>query len=141
MKAIGWLMLAAAAAVIMVITACGVKVESPDGAQQLPESVIHADDVVTMSKSSFGCEFESNFSEALDHYLHKEFSAWAQITGESPWCFNGASLAKNQTWTVLQVRNNVMQIAQTTLHQYEADPSRYDHSYWTAVHWATKVNG
>ncbi|WP_084545589.1 zinc-ribbon domain-containing protein [Cupriavidus malaysiensis] len=100
---------------------------------------IKADDVVKMDKASFGCEFEHKFAEAAEHYNQKEYSAWARIVNDAPWCFSGGALNPEQTWTVLQVRGRIMQISQTTLAQYKLDPSRHKHSYWTATFWATKA--
>jgi len=104
-----------------------------------PETPLRADDVVRMSHDSFGCEFESKFAEAVTHYTHKEMSAWARIVNDAPWCFSGIDLKSGQTWTILQVSGSTIQIAQTTVAQYEMDPTRYKHAYWTAAFWATKV--
>lgn len=98
-----------------------------------------AEDVVVMGKDAYGCEFQTEFAQAIDHYQKNEFSAWSQITNRSPWCFKASSLNPGQSWTVLQIRDNVMQISQTTLKQYQSDPDRHGHTYWTAAAWGAKV--
>lgn len=98
-------------------------------------SKLAADNVIFVDDASYGCEFESKFQQAVDHYERKELSAWSQIVNDAPWCFYGGSLRPGQTWTVLQIRGAVMQIAQTTSAQYDTDPTRYKHSYWTKTSW------
>jgi hypothetical protein len=54
---------------------------------------------------------------------------------DDPYCFYSATLKPGQTWTVMQIKGNSMQIAQTTVNQYRLDPSRNKHQYWTATRW------
>jgi hypothetical protein len=73
--------------------------------------------------------------EAIKHRENGEFSAWARIVDNAPYCFNGASQKVGQTWTVLQIKGDTMQIALTTARQYEMDKSREQYAYWTATRW------
>jgi hypothetical protein len=109
-----------------------VRTSSEDGN---PER-IHADQEVTLTSQAFGCEMLSRFSKAVEHYSRQELTAWAQITGDKPYCFNSATLPNGMYWTVLQVRGNLMEVKQTTLSQYELDRDLGTHSFWTAVAWA-----
>jgi len=101
-------------------------------------NAIHAGDVVTMMESAYGCEYPSTFSKALEHRNAGELAAWAKITGNDPFCFYGGNLKANQKWTVLQVRDNMMQISLATASQAISDMKRSDHDYWTLVEWGTK---
>ena len=103
-------------------------------------NTIHADDEISMSPNAFGCEYLSKFAEAVQHYESRELSAWAAIVNDEPYCFSGISLKAGQKWTVVQVRGNLMQISQTTYEQYQTDPTRHGHSYWTQVAWGSKVS-
>ncbi|WP_176461050.1 zinc ribbon domain-containing protein [Janthinobacterium sp. PC23-8] len=101
-------------------------------------NAIHADDVVSMMESSYGCEFPSAFSKALQHRDAGELTAWATIVNNDPFCFHGGNLKANQKWTVLQVKDNVMQISLSTAVQAQTDMKRSDHNYWTLVEWGIK---
>lgn len=101
-------------------------------------NAIHAEDVVSMMESSYGCEFPNTFSKAMSHRNAGELTAWAEIINDEPYCFFGKNLKSNQKWTVLQVRENMMQISQATPSQVAADSSRYGHKYWTLVEWSMK---
>lgn len=125
------------ALLILSLSACGQTKKEKDSASN--PSNLSADQVVVMSKSSFGCEYLNKLDEAISHYNKKEFSAWAQITGDKPYCFSGSSLAENQTWTVLQIKGNLMQIGLTTQNQIDIDPDRNKHNYWTVTAWGAPV--
>lgn len=101
-------------------------------------NAIHAEDVVSMMESSYGCEFANTFSKAISHRNAGELTAWAEIINDEPYCFFGTNLKNNQKWTVLQVRDNMMQISQSTPSQVSADSKRYGHKYWTLVEWGMK---
>lgn len=97
-------------------------------------NAIHADDVITLSDSAYGCQYESKFAEALRHYDAKELTAWAQIINDEPYCFYSHTATPGQKWTVLQVKDNVMQVTTTGI----SDTKRYGHNYWTLTTWGNK---
>ena len=109
------------------------------GRKEVPEiwnpDRLHADQEVVMSSDAYGCESPVRFLEAMNHRDRHELSAWAEIVDDTPYCFYGADLKPGQTWTVMQIRGEAMQIAQTTTAQFEQDRSRYKHAYWTATKW------
>lgn len=125
------------ALLILSLSACGPS--QKEKASTSNPNNLSADQEIVMSESSYGCEYLSKFTEAVDHYSKKEYSAWAQITADKPWCFSGTALAKDQTWTVLQIRDNLMQIGLTTPVQLIHDSDRYKHDYWTATAWGSPV--
>lgn len=101
-------------------------------------NAIHAEDVVHMMESSYGCEFPNTFSKAISHRNAGELTAWAEIINDDPYCFFGKNLVQNQKWTVLQVKGSMMQISLSTPSQLETDTKRYRHNYWTLVEWGMK---
>ncbi len=119
------------------LSACGPS-QKENGSTSNPNN-LKADQEIVMSKNAYGCEYLEKFTEAVTHYNKNEFSAWAQITGDKPWCFSGSDLAKGQTWTVLQIRENLMQIGLTTATQVNLDRERYKHTYWTVTLWGSPV--
>lgn len=129
---------ALSAIVFFVLAGCGPS-ESELAAARNPNG-LKADDVVAMVDESYGCESQSKFAQALEHRNKSEMNAWAKIVSNKPWCFSASNLKAGQTWTVLQIDGAIMQISQTTLAQYEIDPSRHNHSYWTATKWGAKAS-
>lgn len=97
-------------------------------------NAIHADDVITLSDAAYGCQYENKFAEALRHYDAKELTAWAQIINDEPYCFYSHTVKSGQKWTVLQVKDNVMQVTTEGI----SDTKRYGHNYWTLTTWGIK---
>lgn len=96
---------------------------------------VRAEQEVKVDGGSYGCESPERFQQAADHFNRGEYSAYAKITMNKPFCFSGKYLENGQTWTVLQVRGDMVQIGQATLKQHENDPSLRGHSYWTLKKW------
>lgn len=135
MKARTWVVFTALATAL---AGCG-QSEAGLSAARNPNE-LKADDVVAMGDDSYGCESQSQLAQALEHRNKSELTAWAKIVNNNPWCFYSPNLKAGQTWTVLQIDGAVMQIGQTTLAQYELDPSRHKRSYWTATKWGSKAS-
>ena len=95
-----------------------------------------ADDLVFLDDSAFGCVSATDFNQSLFHYNQSEFTAWADRTsGEN--CFHQKNLAKDIRWTVLQVRDDLMQVGLKRPTEYAKEPRIGQSTYWTLARWAS----
>lgn len=95
----------------------------------------NADELISLSSSAFGCVSEQGFSQSLFHYNRSEFTAWADKT-KGPDCFHQGDLDPGLTWTVLQIRNDLMQIGLKRASEYSKNPDLGRFNYWTLERWA-----
>lgn len=95
-----------------------------------------ADDLVILDGSAFGCVSATDFNQSLFHYNQSEFTAWADRTsGEN--CFRQKDLARDIRWTVLQVRDDLMQVGLKRPTEYAKEPRIGQSTYWTLARWAS----
>lgn len=93
------------------------------------------DDLIKLNPSAFGCVSESNFSQSLFHYNRSEFTAWADSTKGAD-CFHQRDMSPGVAWTVLQVRNDLMQVGLKRATEYSKNPEVGRFNYWTLERWA-----
>lgn len=96
-----------------------------------------ADDLVVLDSSAFGCVSATDFNESMFHYNRSEFTAWADRTsGEN--CFLQKDLAKGIRWTVLHVRDDLVQVGLKRPTEYAKEPRIGQSTYWTLARWASQ---
>lgn len=125
---------------VMLLSGCGVS-ETDQARLDNPAGISANQEVALTGPGAFGCQFENDFSRALDHYSKGETAAWAKIVFNEPYCFGGEE--DGLTWTVLYVRGHVAKIGITTLKQYnkldERQRERRKIEYVTAVKWLKPI--
>lgn len=94
-----------------------------------------ADQQVWLDESAYGCLSTVDLDNAMDHYARAEYSAWADITS-GPLCFYQHNLPPDLAWTVLQVRDDRMQIGIKRAVEYSKAPQVGRLNYWTLTKWA-----
>ncbi|MDP4572276.1 hypothetical protein Q8O96_24695 [Pseudomonas sp. LPH60] len=95
-----------------------------------------ADEQVILGSGAFGCMSLSDFERAQDHYNRAEYSAWAEITADK-YCFFRRDGEADIAWTVLQVRDDLMQIGIKRASEYSKNPDLGKFNYWTLKRWAS----
>jgi hypothetical protein len=94
-----------------------------------------ADELIGLNPSAFGCVSETNFSQSLYHYNRSEFTAWTDRTKGAD-CFHQRDVNPGVTWTVLQIRDDLMQVGLKQASEYSKNPEVGRFSYWTLERWA-----
>jgi hypothetical protein len=94
-----------------------------------------ADELIGLNPSAFGCISETNFSQSMFHYNKSEFTAWAERTKGAD-CFHQRDISADLAWTVLQVRDDLMQIGLKQASEYSKSPEVGRFNYWTLERWA-----
>jgi len=94
-----------------------------------------ADELIGLHPSAFGCVSETNFSQSLFHYNRSEFTAWADRTKGAD-CFDQRDVNPGVTWTVLQIRDDLMQVGLKQASEYSKNPEVGRFNYWTLERWA-----
>jgi len=95
-----------------------------------------ADELVNLNSSAFGCMISADFSKALYHYNQSEFTAWADVTANNH-CFHQKDVSPDILWTVLQVREDLMQVGLKQAAEYSKAPELGQYTYWTQTRWAS----
>lgn len=95
-----------------------------------------ADELVVLGSGAFGCMSLADFERAQDHYNRAEYSAWAEITTDK-YCFFRRDGDAEIAWTVLQVRDDLMQIGIKRASEYSKNPELGKFNYWTLKRWAS----
>lgn len=96
-----------------------------------------ADELIGLNPSAFGCVSETNFSQSLFHYNRSEFTAWAERTKGAD-CFHQRDVDTGVTWTVLQIRDDLMQVGLKQASEYSKNPEVGRFNYWTLERWAER---
>lgn len=94
-------------------------------------NAIHADEIVSLMSGAFACDSKTAFLRAAQHQANGEMSAWADIVTKRPACFSSSDLSDGQLWTVLQVREDIMQVSTSVMSKGKVGPDFYGRNYWT----------
>ncbi|WP_190300812.1 hypothetical protein [Pseudomonas chlororaphis] len=98
-----------------------------------------ADELITLNPAAFGCMSLADFGRAQDHYSRAEYSAWAEIaTGR--YCFYRKDGDADIAWTVMQVRDDLIQVGIKQASEYSKDPELAKFNYWTLKRWASPTS-
>lgn len=95
-----------------------------------------ADELITLNSAAFGCMSLADFERAQDHYSRAEYSAWAEIT-TGRYCFYRKDGDADIAWTVMQVRDDLIQVGIKQASEYSKDPELAKFNYWTLKRWAS----
>lgn len=115
-------------------------IESQTQAAPFASGVV-ANAVVSLNDKGWGCMVHTQVWRALHHHSLGETAAMDRIIFDSgDACLPWDRLTPGQTFTVLQVRGALAQIATTTPSQKalaaKSRLSNYkDHAYWIPAHW------
>lgn len=118
--------------VIRVLPQTHASPEKPVSASYQPK----AEDQAWLDVAAFGCVSSSDFDRAIEHFNRSEYSAFADVTGDDS-CFHQTDLDPDTSWTIMQIRGDLMQVGLRHASKYSKDMKLRRYSYWTLVRWAS----
>jgi len=93
------------------------------------------EDLVHLDRETFGCVSPSDFDRAYTSYTEAEYALWSVMITRK-YCFAQLDLSQDISWTVMQVRDDLMQIGLKRATEYSKAPDIGQSTYWTRTGWA-----
>lgn len=99
---------------------------------------LKAKDLIHLDIEAFGCITPDDFDRAYSSYTHGDYALSAVMVTRGL-CFEQMDISQNTSWTVVQMRDDRMEIELKNRAEYSKAPGLSRSTYWTHTRWASRA--